>query len=307
MFKKSQTFGLTIRTGLLLAAPLSVLLASSTALAEEGGASASASPSTASASLPSASSGGVSGGADHQTVVGKLGFGWFGVNGVPVGAGARSANGCGINGVPACRPVLNNSADNAQIVNAPTVGVRYWISDRLGIDAGLGFGMYSGSTKSYPYANDANSLDIEFKQDKVSYFAFALHVGVPIALSEGKHYNLQVIPEANVGLASGTSKDQAPPPPNQPGATQRATVEDLSFGGFRLDAGARVGGEIQFGFMGIPQLSLTGSVGLALSMRSVSVSTGGKTASDSSFAIATSVQQAPWALFTNNISAIYYF
>lgn len=269
---------------------------------------------------------------DHSKVVGRLAVMWLGVQGVPIGEGTYAETGTVINnavvrdndggcGLPnstdrnvlniTCRPKLTNSVDTAQVIQAPTLGVRYWLSEQLGIDVGLGIGYYSGSTKSYPYSYNAASLNIEEKKDKVSIFAMTIHAGVPIVLGQpSKHYTFQVIPEANIGFASGTQKDHVQPSEIQPnsGATPPApTREDISLGGFRLDVGARAGAEIQFGFLGIPELALQGTIGLHMSYRSVSATTGGKTASDSITSLSTSVQQAPWAIFTNNISALYYF
>jgi hypothetical protein len=282
------------------------LLGSAPALAQDPAAM------TASATTGSASS---AGGTDHaEAVASKLAFGWMGVNTIPIGLGSygTSAPGglCGQLNVGQqqadlpCRPVLNGSTQ----VSAPTIGVRYWLNDGMGIDVGLGLGILSGSTKSYPYPSDVNSVDLEYKKDKASVLAFALHAGVPIVLgTPGRHYTFEVIPEANLGIASGTLKDQPQPPPNSANPTAVVLREDLKLGGFRLDVGARIGTEIQFGFIGLPKLALQATVGLYFSTQSVKVTAGGKDATDSSTSIGTSVQQAPWALFTNNIAALYYF
>jgi hypothetical protein len=248
-------------------------------------------------------------GTDHSRVVGHLAVGFMGVNGVPIGLGGvgPSAPGqpCGqtINGTAntPCRPVLTGGEE----ISAPTIGVRYWINDKIGVDAGLGIGIYSGSAESYPYSNNQNGVDIKWEQDRPTVRAFVIHGGVPLALAEGQHYTFEVIPEANVGFASGTVKQQPQPP--IPPAPATPTHEDVKLGGFRLDVGARAGAEIHMGFIGVPELSLVGSVGLYFSTQTVRVSAGGKDAKESRTAISTTVQEAPWGLFTKSIAALYYF
>jgi hypothetical protein len=151
----------------------------------------------------------------------------------------------------------------------------------MGIDAGLGFALASGSSKQ-----GANSTD------KPSQFGLALHGGVPFALVVGKHYVFELIPEATIGFTSSTIKGSV----------------DTDLSGFRLDLGARAGAEIHFGFIGVPELALQASVGLYIHNESRTAKPKvGDESSDSSTTIATSVQGDPWAIFANSISALYYF
>lgn len=183
---------------------------------------------------------------------------------------------------------LDGVAGNS--IPAPTIGVRYWLNQMIGIDAGLGFAWATGSTET---KNNNNTVTT----DKASPFGLVIHGGVPIALATHKHYKFLVIPELNIGFASMTESA-----PNTP---------DISHKGFMLDLGARAGTEIHFGFIGIPQLALQASVGLAFRHQNISrsqdLTTGTVSASDSTSSISTSVQAAPWSIFTNNISALYYF
>ena len=117
----------------------------------------------------------------------------------------------------------------------------------------------------------------------------AIHGGLPIALATSKHMTFELIPEATIGFAGNSA------------------ANNLSYSGFRLDLGARIGGEIQFGFIGIPQLALQASVGLYLEHDSWGYSTPGNSGSASSTTFATSVQSDPWGIFTDNVSALYYF
>jgi hypothetical protein len=84
---------------------------------------------------------------------------------------------------------------------------------------------------------------------------------------------------------------------------------DQEGNGFHLDVGARAGAEIHFGFIGIPKLSLQGSVGVFFASDSVS-SNGGGGAPDlegSRWALGTSVYDNPWNIFQSNVAALYYF
>jgi hypothetical protein len=208
---------------------------------------------------------------DHEGVVGHFGVGYLGVSQLPIAAGAPTGAGGTL------------TRDN---VNAPVIGVRYWLNRGLGLDLGVGFGITSGSTQVVAGGTDRST-------DSPSRLGFALHGGVPLAFAHGKHYSFTVIPEATMGVTSGSIKVAGAP--------------DIDLSGFRFDIGARVGAELYFGFIGIPQLSLQGSVGLFARRESWKFKQGDTSASVGENTFATSVQSDPWALFVNNVSAFYYF
>ncbi len=198
----------------------------------------------------------VAGNSDHDAVVGRLAVGYLGRAGVGVG--------------------------NA-VIPAPVVGVRYWLSDLLGIDAGIGFGFGSESQE--------NAMGMEV--DGPSTHAFILHGGVPLSLASAGHFSFQIVPELNVGFG-GTSQGEG--------------MNEVKTSGFHLDVGARAGAEIHFGFMDVPQLSLQGGVGVRLQMNSTSGEMGGNdTGSSSATSFSTTVNGNPWDIFTGNIAALYYF
>jgi hypothetical protein len=200
----------------------------------------------------------VDGAPDHDRFVGHIGVGYMGIAQLPIG-----------------------SADGAATINAPVIGVRYWLKRELGIDAGIGFAFASGSTESGGTS-----------ADKPSQLGFAVHGGLPINFSYGKHYVFQLVPEGTIGLTSATIKG----------------TPDVSLSGFRLDLGARAGAEIHFGFIGVPELAIQASIGLYLHRESRSATpSGGSSSGESTTTFATSVQGDPWALFANNLSALYYF
>jgi hypothetical protein len=202
-------------------------------------------------------------GGDHDMWVGHIGVGWLGTVVVPVG----------------------QALGNAQAT--PAVGIRYWATPMVGIDAGLGVFMSSGSTSTQGGAvNVTTDLD--------SSTTFLLHGGVPLALGGSNHFSFQITPQLDVGFGSGTHHNAV----NAPN-TDRS--------GFLLQVGARAGAEVYFGFIGIPQLSLDASVGLFLQSASGKDTTGGASTKQSTMTVGTSQIASPWDIFRKDIAARYYF
>lgn len=245
------------------------------AFAFTGVASAQDASASASVGAPAMAPAGSSAGTDHGKVVEHLGFTWLGVNGLSI---------------------ASDEQGGSQVLQAPTVGVRYWMNEGMGLDVGLGLAYRSGST-------EGKSGSTTVTTDKPSAFGAIAHIGVPIVLgTPGKHYTFTVIPEANLGYGSSTQK-----------APSGSNTGDLELSGLLINAGARVGAEIQFGFIGIPELSLQGSVGLALTRTSTSGKRKGVNGgpdvegTNTDLGLGTTVQSSPWGLFTNSVAAIYYF
>lgn len=211
---------------------------------------------------------------DHEKVVGHVAVGYLGLTSIPIDPPAAGAG---------------------NTVSAPVIGVRYWLAERIGLDIGLGLGLTSGSTES---VNGAVTNTV----DRPSVFGGALHGGVPIVFAHAKHFKFLLVPEFDVGFATATQKQATPANPTAP---------DISHSGFLFKVGARVGSEIHFGFIGVPQLSLQATVGLSVAAqnRKNSFEVNGSTTSNSTseFGLGTTVQSDPWALFANSISALYYF
>lgn len=215
---------------------------------------------------------------DHEKVVGRFAVGYMGVTQLPIGGGTTAV------GV------------RQDTVAAPVIGIRYWINPRVGLDLGLGLGVTTSSGE-VEQANTSTTVD------GPATVGAAFHGGVPIALTAGKHYTFQIVPELNVGVASRTDKftgANAPP--------------DLKHTGSRIDVGARMGAEIHFGFIGVPELALQATVGLYFSRQAwrnnQDAGTGVPAPLSSTInasSLSTNVQSDPWALFTNNIAALYYF
>jgi hypothetical protein len=197
---------------------------------------------------------------DHSQVVGRVGIGWFGMSNVPIATG--SPGGTIDNPTVELGPTAS--------VPAPVVGIRYWMSERVGIDSAA---------------------------DKQTVLAFMYHLGVPIALYSGQHLSLQLTPEVTFGHAHSSIEPalQADPPP-------AATVT-----GFRLDVGGRVGAELQWGFLGVPELSLEGSIGVFCTYQATDISVGDAHAAGNDIVLSTAEYNSPWDIFTQHVRARYYF
>jgi hypothetical protein len=219
---------------------------------------------------------------DHERFVGHFAVGYFGISQIPIATAAPVASGAGAPNDPA-----------ASVVNSPIIGIRYWLLRSIGIDAGVGFGYNGGSTT-------INNGGVSTTTSAPSQFGFALHGGVPIAFAEGHHYVFELIPETTLGFATGTVK-------GAPGVGNAAAGPDTSLSGLRFDLGARIGAELHFGFIGVPELALQASVGAYIRYETLSASVGNNSFSQNTTVFTTSVQADPWAIFVDNISALYYF
>lgn len=206
-----------------------------------------------------------SGMSDHQRVVGNVGVGFVGVFQVPIGPDAAG-----------------NTA-----VDAPTIGVRYWLDETIGLDIGIGLGYQGGNM---------NTGSTSLPQDDA--FALTIHGGLPLALFHDGHFTFEIIPELNFGFATGT-------------AYGAVSTEDRSRNGILFTLGARAGAELQFGFMGIPNLSLMATVGLQFQYLSAGLGENQsgtvQGTTNNSFGFGTSLQGEPWDIFLGSLTAFYYF
>lgn len=222
---------------------------------------------------------------DHETVVRKIGLSWLGVSDIPIAVAVPT----GSSDSPGLDP---NDKIVTRTVAAPALGVRLWLNRRVAIEPGLGVHYSGGKTSS---ELGAVTSDV----DKQTTTALFLHMGMPLALGWSKHITLLAIPEVNFGTAFSNVKSPAltnPPP-------------EAELRGWRLDVGARAGAEIHFGFLGMPELSLEGSVGLLMSHQRVSASVGNQSVTDTGTLLTTSSFNNPWDIFRGfgTVAARYYF
>jgi hypothetical protein len=171
-------------------------------------------------------------------------------------------------------------------IPTPIVGARYWLSSPLGIDVGVGFFTMSSATR----IESGSAVTTEGP----SRTSMLLHLAAPIALADAGNFSFLVIPEINMGIGMGGTRAQMGNPST-----------DLS--GFLIEGGVRAGAEVFFGFIGIPQLSLEGTIGAFLSSATGKISSGGASTRFSSFVVSTSSVAQPWDIFRKDIAARYYF
>ncbi len=201
---------------------------------------------------------------DHDQVVGRFGVGYLGRQSMVVGADQTT-------------------------VYAPVIGVRYWLMDFMGIDAGIGLNVSGGRTT----VTDTDDVK------KPGLGVYIVHVGVPLNLYDRGSFSFQLVPEMNMGLAFTGDQN----------AADDIKVKDR---GFHYSVGARAGAELHFGFMGIPELSLQGNVGLYLQTdRGATVTKADGMddvkATDGDVSFGTTLGADPWDIFAGSISALYYF
>jgi hypothetical protein len=203
------------------------------------------------------------GDSDHDAVVGTLAVGYLGRRSMLVAQDPGDADGTSL--------------------DAPVIGVRYWFTPLLGLDAGLGMAI-NGNGLTTP-AGDQPAADTS---------AFILHGGVPLALAVSEHFVFEVIPEMNIGFSSWGNDATGP--------------AELSGSGFHLDLGARAGAEIHFGFIGLPKLALQGTVGLLFALDNTKFEdAAGASVKRSYTSFGTTVNDSPWNIFMSNVAALYYF
>ena len=171
--------------------------------------------------------------------------------------------------------------DGAGSLTAPALDLRYWSSPSVGVDVALGIAWTGGSSESAGQSMDKNSV-----------FGIIAQGGIPLVLSAHRHVTFQVIPYLTVAY----------------GKTSTGTgTSEIDFDGLRFDVGARAGFELFFGFIGIPELALSATVGAQFEYLRNSQSSNGVSANDSTYSISTTVQNNPWDIFAGNVAARYYF
>ncbi len=238
---------------------------------------------------------------DHEGVVGHFGVGYMGMMSAKLYAPFHKGPGPGEN-----KMVLVDT------LSVPAAGARYWLDPMLGVEFGIGLNLSGGSVtdKEVPFGTTDDKVEKEFDITDSSW-ALALRAGVPLSLYSGKHYSFQVVPAIYYTLASATHR--ASEPTNE----EPWRVQDQTVSTWTLGIGAEAGAEIQFGFMGIPELSVQGGLGLqfdyshaATSLKPNPLTEGGEAAylpTGQVWGLHTFADGAPWDIFTGTVRALYYF
>ncbi|MBN1606460.1 MAG: hypothetical protein JW940_07490 [Polyangiaceae bacterium] len=210
---------------------------------------------------------------DHEKVAGQSGVGLLGVTTVDhVLADGESTSGSSL----------------------PLIGLRHWAASKgWGWQLGVGASHHSGTSSDSTPGRD--------NVDDPTVWNMGLHFGLPLAVYWDDHYTFLVLPNVNGGYSTWRQLDND----NTPGD------QGVSGNTWAVSGGVRVGAEVHFGFIGVPMLTLQGTVGADLVWQRTRVEaveagrevTHGRWGLD----LRTADFNDPWALFTNSISALYYF
>lgn len=224
-----------------------------------------------------------SGASDHAAVVGHLGLRYFGSADMP----ALSFTG--------------GMATQGGTQAIHTVGGRYWLNGALALEGGLGIGFSSGSN-TRTVQSGGNTM--QQSSDNPNFFGLGLQLGLPIMVAEAKHLVIHLDPYlyfryGTSGITTGSGM-----------STTDNTLSAVQFG-----LGANAVAELQFGFIGLPQLGLQAQFGFGLaynsnSFKSVVLSTNDTTTITSSgFGIGTTVgpNYGLDQIISGSISAVWYF
>ncbi len=229
---------------------------------------------------------------DHDEATGSFGAGFLGTRFVPV---AQPASVGAVSFDKDGSATLTIVADEMVV---PLFGGRYWLTKTVGVELGVGFNVHSGSvTRKIPNpdVNLSRSTEIEAPSTK----AFAGRLAVPLSVYATSHLNVMLIPELDVGFSSTSIETFDVSTTGEP--------LDLELSGFVFGLGGRVGAELSFGFIDVPQLSLQSSWGLRFESRKRSGKIVDAEMALSETAVGTSWHGGPWDILVGSLGVLYYF
>jgi hypothetical protein len=189
---------------------------------------------------------------DHDGHVGSLALGFLGTRFVPAAQPHPTA------------AVVLTPEGNATVtiepdeVTVPLFGMRYWINDTVGAELAFGFNV-GGGDETIESPNADPTLSQSSERALPSTKAFCGRLGVPLSVFSSTHYNFMLIPELDVGYTSSTLEDFE--------LSTTGEALDLQLSGFVFGVGGRVGAELSFGFIDVPQLSIQSAWGLRFESR----------------------------------------
>lgn len=260
-----------MRATLSLLVGAAIAMTTSVAYAQDiGGSSAPASGGSSGGSITD-----TSGPTDHSQVVGHLALRYFGsttmaVLGVaePPGfdtasrAAGQSLGEISSPTIPDLPPgVMRFVLPGAGKATLHTVGARYWLSNNLGIEGGLSIGFSSGSSSVTAPTTSGNGTST-FAVDVPNFFGIGFQFGMPIMLAEAKHLSVHLTPTLSLAYATSSIT-----------TGNNDTAADNSGRSIQFNLGANASAELQFGFIGIPQLALQAQVGVYVRYTSATLET----------------------------------
>lgn len=228
---------------------------------------------------------------DHDDQVGLIALAYHGTRAIP----SLATGGSHVVVADDGSATLTVTPDSSTI---PIFGVRYWFTRRIGLDVGAGIAFESGSfARRIP--NPDPTKDRTEDGASARSLLLASRVALPISLHAGRHYNLMVIPDVTLGV----SRASLP-------AFQKSTSGedlDLQLTAVGIGAGARVGAEVSFGFVGVPELSVQAAWGVQLEAMKRTGRIGAAEATLSDLALGSSTGGGAWRWLTGGFSVFYGF
>lgn len=208
-------------------------------------------------------------------MVSRIGVGW---EGYPAALSRIPTPGGGLGALP----------------SGPMVGARWWFADRLGLDVALGVSVETGG---------GSTSGVE-EEDPPTYLpsttGILMRVGVPYVLYARSHYTFLAQGHLLFGYARNSTTQEI----DDGFEMRESTAVQQSF---RIDATVSAGAEVHFGFIGVPELTLQGTVGLGVTHGWWVSETEGITERVHQTRLATTVGNAPWDFFRTAVAARYYF
>ncbi|MFZ5442267.1 MAG: hypothetical protein ACOZQL_19820 [Myxococcota bacterium] len=176
----------------------------------------------------------------------------------------------------------------------PLLGARYWFPPAAGPLKAFGLELAAGLN----VVN--NRTDLGQGISNSSSVAFAVHAAIPVALLSTRYFLAHLAPEfRHVSYAvpdSSTSQPLVDP-----------TVPTRTTGTSSTDGALRAGGELFFGFIGVPSLSLEVSLRVGVRSSESRQVFGPQVALASSVTVLTPAPQDLLQLFTSSFALKYYF
>jgi len=179
----------------------------------------------------------------------------------------------------------------------PLFGARYWINDTLGFDLSLGVSHETGDEER-DVPNPDPALSTTSTRSTPSTTAFAMRFAVPLSLYSYSHFNFLLIPEIDIGYANATEKAYE--------ASVTGEALDLRLTGFGLGLGARLGGELSFGFIDVPGLALEAAWGVRFESSRRRGAIGDADHRLNSTAVGTSWKREPGRIVVGGLALRYY-
>ena len=133
--------------------------------------------------------------------------------------------------------LLAESDDNDAIrLRMPAIGIRYWVSESIGLDIGIGLGIV-GEKQFNNCPIVAGNCGAEERTGGIDGgFGIRLHFGLPVALKTYEHFNVLLTPEIGFQYGQATIFD-----PRSLAPVEAEDALDIGISSIALDVGVKIG------------------------------------------------------------------